>query len=96
MLKDNNRESKKSLIAVWAGLVVLTGVTITVSRIDLGFGNVIVALTLSTIKASLVILFFMDLRHEERIIRNILIVALIVLAIFIGLTYFDVAFRYQR
>jgi cytochrome c oxidase subunit IV len=96
MLKDNNRVTKKSLIAVWAGLVVLTGATITVARIDLGFGNVIAALTLATIKASLVILFFMDLRHEEKIVRNILFVTLIILAIFIGLAYFDVAFRYQR
>jgi cytochrome c oxidase subunit IV len=96
MLKNNNRVTKKSLIAVWATLIVLTCVTISVARIDLGFGNVIAALAFATIKASVVILFFMDLRHEEKIIRNILLVALIVLAIFIGLVYFDVAFRYQR
>jgi cytochrome c oxidase subunit IV len=95
MPTSNNSVTKKSLITVWAALVVLTCVTITVARIDLGFGNVIAALMLATIKASLVILFFMDLRHEEKIIRNILFVSLIVLAIFIGLAYFDVGVRYQ-
>jgi cytochrome c oxidase subunit IV len=92
---DSHTVTKKTLIIVWAALVVLTGVTITVARIHLGFGNVIAALTLATIKASLVILFFMDLRHEEKIIRNILLVTLFVLVIFIGLAYFDVGFRYN-
>jgi cytochrome c oxidase subunit IV len=94
MPKDNNGVAKKALIGVWAALIVLTGITITVAQIDLGFGNVIAALTFATIKASLVILFFMDLRHEEKIIRNILFVTLFILVIFIGLAYFDVGFRY--
>ena len=94
MPRDNNTVTKKSLIIIWAALLVLTGITITVAQIDLGFGNVVAALTFATIKASLVILFFMDLRHEEKIIRNILFVALFILMIFIGLAYFDVGFRY--
>ena len=94
MPRDNNTVTKKSLIIIWAALLVLTGITITVAQIDLGFGNVVAALIFATIKASLVILFFMDLRHEEKIIRNILFVALFILMIFIGLAYFDVGFRY--
>jgi cytochrome c oxidase subunit IV len=92
---DNNILTKKSLIIVWAALIVLTGITITVARIHLGFANVLAALTLATIKASLVVLFFMDLRHEEKMIRNILFVTLFVLVIFIGLAYFDVGVRYH-
>jgi len=95
MEKGNGTVTKKSIIAIWAALLILTGVTITVAQIDLGFGNVLAALTIATLKASLVILFFMDLRHEEKVIRNILFVALFVLVIFIGLTYFDVGVRYS-
>lgn len=95
MPRDNNTVTKKSLIAIWAALIVLTGITITVARIHLGFANVLAALTLATIKASLVVLFFMDLRHEEKMIRNILFVTLFVLVIFIGLAYFDVGVRYH-
>jgi len=91
---DNNAIKKKTLIIIWAALLIFTGVTIAVARIHLGFGNVIAALTFATTKASLVILFFMDLRHEEKIIRNIIFVTLFVLVIFIGLAYFDVGFRY--
>jgi cytochrome c oxidase subunit IV len=93
-LKEPGQSVNKTLIAVWAALLVLTGITITVAQRNLGFGNVIAALTFATIKASLVILFFMDLRHEEKIIRNILFVTLFILVIFIGLAYFDVGFRY--
>jgi cytochrome c oxidase subunit IV len=95
MPRDNNTVTKKSLIAIWAALIVLTVITITVARIHLGFANVLAALTLATIKASLVVLFFMDLRHEEKMIRNILFVTLFVLVIFIGLAYFDVGVRYH-
>jgi cytochrome c oxidase subunit IV len=91
----NSNMIKKILIGVWAALIVLTGITITVARIHLGFANVIAALTLATIKASLVMFFFMDLRHEEKIIRNILFGTLFILGIFIGLAYFDVGFRYH-
>jgi cytochrome c oxidase subunit IV len=94
MLKNNNNVSKTSFIIIWVALLILTGVTMTVARINLGFGNVIAALTFATIKASLVILFFMDLRHEEKMIRNIIFLTLLVLVIFIGLAYFDVGFRY--
>jgi cytochrome c oxidase subunit IV len=94
-LEETKHPAKKILTIIWAALLVLTGITITVARIDLGFVNVIAALTFATIKASLVILFFMDLRHEEKIIRNILLVALLILVIFIGLAYFDVGVRYQ-
>jgi cytochrome c oxidase subunit 4 len=84
----------KTLTAVWGVLLAFTMVTILVSRIDLGIFNIVAVLSIATAKAGLVALFFMDLRHESRLFRNLLFTALAVLAILLGLTFFDVAYRY--
>jgi cytochrome c oxidase subunit 4 len=84
----------KTLMAVWGALITFTIVTILVSRMDLGIFNIVAVLSLATAKASLVVLFFMDLRHESRLFRNLLVAAIAVLAIFLVLTFFDVAYRY--
>jgi len=82
------------LTAIWVGLMVLTVVTVTVSRIDLGFLNVAVALGVASVKAGLVIFFFMHLKYENRLIKGMVLTAFIILAIAIGFTFFDVGYRY--
>lgn len=84
----------KTLMAVWGALLAFTIVTILVSRMDLGIFNIVAVLSIATAKASLVALFFMDLRQESRLFRNLLVAAIAVLAIFLVLTFFDVAYRY--
>lgn len=81
------------LAAIWAALVCLTALTIAVARIDLGFYNVLAALGIASTKALLVILFFMHLKYENRLLKWLLCLACLVLALFIGMTFFDVAFR---
>ena len=48
-------------------LVALTITTVAVSYVDLGVFNGVVAITIATIKASLVMYFFMHLRHSSRL-----------------------------
>ena len=81
------------LALVLAGLLVLTGVTVAVSYVHLGFWNVPVALTIASLKASLVLLFFMHLKYEGPVIRYSFLSAVFFLAIMIGFTFWDVAFR---
>lgn len=81
------------LTAVWLALLVLTVVTILVARIHLGFNNILVAMTIATTKALLVIFFFMHMKYENRLLQGLLGLAFVVLAIFIGMTFFDVAYR---
>jgi len=81
------------LAVVLVLLLVLTGVTVAVSYIDLGFLNVPVALTIACLKAALVLLFFMHLRYEGPMIRYAFITTIVFLAIMIGFTFWDVAFR---
>jgi cytochrome c oxidase subunit 4 len=90
---DPKPVQSKALLLVWVSLLALTGITLLVARVNLGFLNIVAALTIATCKASLVVFFFMDLRHESSLFRNMLLVALVVLAIFLGFTFFDIGSR---
>jgi cytochrome c oxidase subunit 4 len=81
------------LAGVWLLLLVLTALTVLVTRFDLGSYKVLAALTIASLKAGLVIAFFMHMKYEGRILRWMLFVALVTLAIFIGFTFLDVLYR---
>ena len=66
---------KKTYIAVWITLMILTVVTAAVSRIDLGKVSAIVALTIATGKALLVVLFFMGVKYIGQKMTIVVIVA---------------------
>jgi cytochrome c oxidase subunit 4 len=82
------------LIAVWLGLLLLTAVTVSVSRLDLGgINHVWGSLLIASAKAGLVIAVFMHMGYEGRLLRWLLFLALVTLAIFIGFTFFDLLYR---
>lgn len=81
------------LTGIWLGLLVMTGVTVWVAGIDLGFLNVVVALAVATFKASLVVFIFMHLKYENLMLKSFVLLAFVILAIFIGFTFFDTAYR---
>jgi len=83
----------RTFILVWVGLLILTTITVIVSRIHLGALNVWAALGIAALKSSLVIFFFMHLRQEMRLFKIGLLVLLCILAIFIGFTFLDVLYR---
>ena len=82
-----------TLTAVWFGLLALTGVTILVSRLELGQFKVWGALAIASLKAALVIAYFMHMKYESRLLKLLLFIALFTLAIFIGFTFFDTLYR---
>lgn len=83
----------RTFIVVWIALLVLTGVTVAVAQFNLGALNVWAALGIATLKSGLVIAFFMHLKDEQLLFKLALLAALAILAIFIGLTFFDVLYR---
>ncbi len=78
---------------VLAILLVLTGVTVGVSYIDMGFFNIPIALAIACTKVTFVLLFFMHLKYEGRIINISFISTVLVLVVLIGFTFWDVAYR---
>jgi cytochrome c oxidase subunit 4 len=80
-------------VVTWLALMVLTAITVTVSGMNLGKFSVLTALAIATIKGSVVLAFFMHLKYEKPMFTVMFYIVLMTLAIFIGLTFFDVLFR---
>jgi cytochrome c oxidase subunit 4 len=95
MKTDNDMHimTYKKLFLVLVTLLLLTGITLGISYIDLGKLNVWISLLIASSKATFVILFFMHLRYESRVITLSFISTIIFLGILISFTFFDVAFR---
>jgi cytochrome c oxidase subunit 4 len=80
-------------LGIFGALIVLTFVTVKVSYYDFGSANIIIALVVATMKASLVAAFFMHLRHDKLFNTLALLSSFLFLGIFILLTYDDVGQR---
>ena len=85
--------SYRFLGLVLTALLILTSVTVAASMVDLGWLNVWVALVIASIKGSLVLMFFMHLKYEGRVMVISFLGTIFFLAIMISLTFVDVAFR---
>ena len=83
----------RTFIGIWLVLLALTGVTVGVAQIDLGFMNIWVALSIASLKSGLVVAIFMHLKYEQPLFKLALFAALAILAIFIGFSFFDVLYR---
>ena len=83
--------SRTIYFAVFAALIVLTGVTYLAARVDFGNEaiNTIVALVIAVAKATLVILFFMHVRYSPRLTWVVIASGFLWLAIMISLTLSD-------
>lgn len=80
-------------LAVFAALLLLTVVTVLVSYVDLGLGNVAVALLIASAKASLVALFFMHLKGESPLVWGFALVPIVFLALILFGTLVDTMLR---
>lgn len=84
----------KTYFAIWVTLLVGTFVTYKVAFLDLRPFNAAIALTIATIKATLVVLFFMHAwRAGERLIKMVIATAIFFLILLMGLTMADYATR---
>jgi cytochrome c oxidase subunit IV len=79
----------KVLVAVFGGLVLMTVVTVGASRFDFGEWNLVIALAIAVVKASLVVLFFMHLVWDRPFNAIVFLGCLIFVGLFIGLTLLD-------
>ena len=78
---------------ILAALVVLTVITVRVSYYDFGSLNIVIALLIATMKASLVAACFMHLRHDKLFNTLAFLGSFLFLGIFILLTYDDLGQR---
>ena len=84
----------RTYILVWAALMLLTALTVATASMNLRKVTIIVCLGIAAFKSTLVLLYFMHLRYENRLVIKLVIpIAIVVLAIFIGGTFSDVFTR---
>jgi cytochrome c oxidase subunit IV len=81
---------RSTYYAVFAALLVLTVITVVVAFFDLGAFNTVVALTVASSKATLVILFFMHVRYSRQLTWVIAAAGFFWLAILFAFTLSDV------
>lgn len=79
----------KTYSMVFAGLIVLTLVTVEVARLDLGPFNPIVALLVAAAKTMMVALIFMHVKYSRPIIWLSIFCGILWLLLLIGLTMVD-------
>ncbi|MCH8122792.1 MAG: cytochrome C oxidase subunit IV family protein [Bacteroidetes bacterium] len=84
---------KKTLIQVFVALITLTAITVFAAQMDLGPLNVPIALSIAIVKASLVVVIFMALKHDNRMNAVVFLVGAVFVVVFLVLTLFDTAYR---
>ncbi|MBZ0118702.1 MAG: cytochrome C oxidase subunit IV family protein, partial [Sandaracinaceae bacterium] len=98
--------STKFYAAVFGGLILLTIITVATSYVDLdhilalgrpvtgvGAWNLGLAVLIATVKASLVILFFMHLKDDSRFNAIVFVGAVLFIGVFFAYTLNDTALR---
>ena len=80
-------------VKVWAILLVLTALTVSVSYLELKHVTVLTAVLIATVKGTLVLLYFMHIRFEKPIFSWMIVAILGTYAIFIALTFVDYWYR---
>lgn len=82
--------SVKLLGAVLASLLVLTVLTVSVTKVDLGGQvNLVIAMVIATIKGGLVITFFMHLLWDKKFHLFVFMTGVLFVILFIGLALTD-------
>jgi cytochrome c oxidase subunit 4 len=84
---------RRTYYLIFATLMVLTAVTVAVAYFDLGFLNTIVAMSIASIKAALIILYFMHARYGSRLIWVFVICGVLWLGVLLALLMSDYASR---
>jgi cytochrome c oxidase subunit 4 len=79
----------RTYLTIFALLIGLTFVTVFVAKVDFGSMNIIVAMIIAGVKASLVAFFFMHLLYDDKVNLFVFLTAIVFLAVFIIFTLLD-------
>jgi cytochrome c oxidase subunit 4 len=83
----------KVYLTIFLTLMAMTALTVAAAYVHLGALNTLVALSIASFKATLVVLYFMHVRHASRLTKLVVVTGLFFLAILLGETMIDYATR---
>ena len=87
--EEHHTGGLKGYAAVCLALFVLTGITVYVAKFDFGDLNIVVAMVIASIKASIVALYFMHLKFEDKLTWIYALYPLFLLFLLIGFTIME-------
>jgi len=93
MSENHTIVSYKTQALVLLTLLVLTGLSVAITQINLGPLTVSAALLLATVKASLVLVYFMHLKFDNRFFAFMVIGVIILIGFVIFVTFLDYLYR---
>jgi len=87
--------SARFYVGIFSTLVALTVLTVAISYVHLGPLNLAVAIIIASIKASLVVMFFMHLKYDNKFNGLIFVCSLMFIGVFFAYTMNDTEHRGQ-
>jgi cytochrome c oxidase subunit 4 len=85
--------SPKVYIVIFSSLMVGTGLTVWAAFQNFGPFNIVIALGIATVKATLVVLYFMHARYSPKRTQLVIVCSVFWLAIMLALTLSDYSTR---
>jgi len=93
-MSEHSSSSLTTYVVIWLILLLGTALTVFAARIDLGPFNAAVALTIASVKALLVVLFFMHVKGaSEKLLKLVVISTIFFLFILLALSMADYGTR---
>lgn len=89
------KSTTKSVLKVWLGLTLLLALTTGIAFVPLGSLNYGLSLAIAAVKASLVLLFFMELARESGLVRAFAAAGFFWLMLMIVMTWTDYGYRHD-
>jgi len=90
---ENPKAETLKYVATLVVLLILTAITVGASYINFGSGNIVIALSIATVKGIIVALIFMHLLHDKPVNAVIAVAGFIFLGIFLLFDFLDVDSR---
>jgi cytochrome c oxidase subunit 4 len=91
--EDHHIISTKTYLAVFLALIIGTVVTVWVAQFNFGSMNMVIAMFVATLKATLVLLYFMHLKYDHLLNRTIFLSAFFFLALLFVFSMGDIITR---
>ena len=90
---NNHIVPYKTYALILGILVMLTGISVAITQIELGVLTVTAALLLATVKSSLVLAYFMHLKFDRQFFAFMVIGVLLLIGVVIFITFLDYLYR---
>ena len=85
--------SYRTYLIILGLLLTFTGLSVLVTHIDIGNFGVFAALFFAALKTTLVLLYFMHLKYDQKLFARFVTLVLLVFIAVVVITFFDYWFR---